>query len=211
MATFLSQFSIGQQLPAFYNRIPQSLSTISSLLNTMATVSDTTNDPQPPQAGFQPEAETTIGTTFQMSGFQPSAQATTSTSYVRTGTPPQIDIASSLPGAFFFLTLTLINDTKARVVAYDPWVQNGNSATSIQDYYKQNLPNSLPYYEIFSKDAANPWNYGKEYYCEYYSSTTYLVSIILAVTRTSAFVEISLTDWVDQPVHMPKTPRAKGY
>jgi hypothetical protein len=138
----------------------------------MATVSDTTNDPQPPQAGFQPEAETTIGTAFQMSGFQPSAQATTSTQYDRTGTAPQIGKASSLPGAFFFLTLTTMDNTKVRVVAYDPWVQNGNSAASIQDYYKKNLPGSLPYYEIFSKNAPDPWKYGEEYYCEYYSSTT---------------------------------------
>lgn len=153
-----------------------------------------------PQADFQPEAETTPETALSESTkatpaenaeLQPSAQASTlfqrqtptrsvpspALRYSRGNlvdkpAPPATGDASKLPGAFFFITMNYDNGDKYRVVAYDPWVQSGNSRQDIQNFYKSGFPGTLPYYEYFDKKAPGPWVVGDgKFYCKYISNT----------------------------------------
>jgi hypothetical protein len=79
-------------------------------------------------------------------------------------TLPDANNAATLPGAFFFLTVTYKNKNMNQVVAYDPYVVAGNKASDILAYYEAN---GLPYYEYFDESAVGKWEYGTDYYCKF--------------------------------------------
>jgi len=74
---------------------------------------------------------------------------------------PDANKAATLPGAFFFLTITYKDKKLNQVVAYDPYVVAGNKAKDILAYYETH---GLPYYEYFDESATGKWEYGTDYY-----------------------------------------------